>query len=497
MKEVIDSFKKLRENAEALDVGILELMNELGRAQETKAKALAKISDMLRIEIDKSQFENFLKQPYALIPSKKDEWYVPVPKFIRMNLGWLEFSTPTYNVFKINKFMSWLGELPKDMEKKFEGKMKLPLKLFDGMLLTGEHQEEAWNRFKKYLTRREGKDKIRIKSGYEFKLLAELIDNGILPFIPQPVQAEDMQKTPINFELRDYQREAWERFKQTGAIGVFWAYSAGKTYLGLKALSRIKGDKLVVVPTTTLVEQWRERLKQHTSVFNEVAVMTYHSFKYAKNKEWSLIVFDECHRLPANQFSRFATLKTKYRIGLSGSPFREDGRENYIFALTGFPIGVSWESLIEEGIIEEPDIVLYVLKDWKAKEDKLTELLGQDKKTIIFCDSISLGKRLSNKFEIPFVYGQTKDRLEVIRESQTTLVSRVGDEGISISELERVIEVDFLFGSRRQEAQRMGRLFHGDVKGEHYIIMTEAEYEKHGKRLYAIMEKGFKIEMRR
>ena len=266
---------------------------------------------------------------------------------------------------------------------------------------------------------------------------------------------------------------------------------------GMKALSRIKGDKLIVVPTTTLVEQWNERLSEHTEIHDEVTVATYHSFHNVKDKEWSLIVFDECHRLPANQFSRFATLKTKYRIGLSGSPFREDKRENYIFALTGFPIGVSWESMIEEGIIEEPDIILYVLNDFRSKEDKLTELLCQEKKTIIFCDGISLGKRLSKKHEIPFVYGQTRDRLEILKESQTTIVSRVGDEGVSLPDIERVIEIDFLFGSRRQESQRMGRLFHGEAKGEHIIIMTEQEYEKYGKRLYAIMEKGFKLEVRR
>ena len=113
----------------------------------------------------------------------------------------------------------------------------------------------------------------------------------------------------------------------------------------------------------------------------------------------------------------------------SGSPFREDQRENYIFALTGFPIGISWDSLIEEGIIEAPDVILYILSDYKAKESKLAELLQQEKKTIVFCDKINLGKSLSKKFEIPFVYGQTKDRLEIINKSDVTVVSRVGDEG--------------------------------------------------------------------
>ncbi len=75
------------------------------------------------------------------------------------------------------------------------------------------------------------------------------------------------------------------------------------------------------------------------------------------------------------------------------------------------------------------------------------------------------------------------------------MVSRVGDEGISLPDIRRVIEVDFLYGSRRQEAQRMGRLFHGKEPGEHIILMTERELESYEKRLYSIYEKGWHIKI--
>lgn len=496
---VEEKLKELRKISQEYNLKIEEMKQELAIAEKSNTERFSEISDKLRVKVDMESLPDFFNKPYVLIPTgKQEEWYVPVPKFIRMNLGWLEFSTESFNVFKINKYMNWLGELPAELESKFSGKMKLPLKVFDGMLLTGkEHQEEAWKRFGNLLSRREGKDKIKIKKGYEFKLLSELIENGIMPFMKQPVQPEDLLERPVKFTLRDYQMVAWKKFLETGATGVFWAFSAGKTFFGLKALSSIKGNKLVVVPTVTLVEQWRDRLQKYTEVSREVEIVTYHSFEKVKNKEWSLVIFDECQHLPANQFSRFATLNTKYRCGLSGSPFREDHRENYIFALTGFPIGISWDSLIEEGIIEVPDVILYILSDYKAKESKLAELIQQEKKTIIFCDSINMGKSLSKRFEIPFVYGQTKERLEIINESDVTIVSRVGDEGLSLPDIERVIEVSFLFGSRRQEGQRMGRLFHGEKKGEHIILMTEKEYEDYGKRLFAITERGFKIEVRR
>src|SRR3990167_3219154 len=417
-----------------------------------------------------------------------------------MNLGWLDHTTETFNVFRINKFMKWLGNIPKDIEKKFKFESKLPLKVFDDTILTGrEHQEATWNKYNHFLTRREGQDKIKIKRGYEFKLLAQLISDGILPFMPRPIEKEDLRVAEFRekLELRDYQTDAWNRFLEVGAVGIYWAYSAGKTWFGLHAGGKIIGKKLVVVPTRTLVEQWEERIKKFINVQHqsEWEVVTYHSFDKLKNKDFALVIFDECQHLPANTFSKFATLNAKYRIGLSATPYREDGRTDYIFALTGFPIGLSWENLIELGVLEIPDIRCYILPDWRAKQNKLKELLEQDKKTIIFCDSISLGERLSKEFSIPFIHGGTSKRIETIKEADVSIVSRVGDEGLSIPDIQRVIEIDFLFGSRRQEGQRLGRLFHGEEKGEHIILMTEKEFEDYNKRLYAITEKGFKLEI--
>jgi superfamily II DNA or RNA helicase len=91
------------------------------------------------------------------------------------------------------------------------------------------------------------------------------------------------------------------------------------------------------------------------------------------------------------------------------------------------------------------------------------------------------------------VYGQTKKRLTSITRSPLVIVSRVGDEGVSLQQLQQVIEFDFLFGSRRQELQRLGRLFHSNFTGDHIILMTEEEYGQYKKRLYSIYEKGIDI----
>jgi len=492
------NIKLIRSQANELDVSLEKLKQILEEQQDTYKRKVKKISQKAQFtQFEEKEFAKFLDEPYAVLPTgKQEEWFVVVPKFIRMNLGWLDHSSHTYNIFKINKFINWLGDIPEEIQQKFKFGPKLPLKVFDGMILTGrEHQDDTWNRYGKFLSRREGKDKVRIKRGYEFKLIANLIDDGILPFIPKPVEAEDLTGKEPDFKLRDYQQDGWKKFMETGAVGIYWAFSAGKTFLGMYAMQKIKGRKLVVVPTKTLVEQWEKRIREYTDTYHETDIVTYHAFHKVRDREYALAIFDECHHLPANMFSKMATIKAKYRIGLSGTPYREDGRTDYIFALTGFPVGLSWENLIELGIIEEPDIRLHIVSDLREKIKKLREILTTQKKTIIFCDSISLGDRISKEFEIPHVHGGSSKRIEVIQESDVTVVSRVGDEGLSIPDIERVIEIDFLYGSRRQEGQRMGRLFHGEGKGEHIILMTENEYEDHSKRLYSIYEKGFRIEI--
>ncbi len=444
---MIENLNKIRDISENLDIELEILKNNIESKQKEYHIKISDISKLTQIThgLNEEEFKKFINEPYAVLPTgKQEEWFVVVPKFIKMNLGWLDHTTETFNVFRINKFMKWLGNIPQDIEKKFKFDTKLPLKVFDGIILTGEqHQDQTWNKYNKFLTKREGKDKIKIKKGYEFKLLAQLISDGILPFMSKPIEPEDL-RTAVFREpliLRDYQEDAWKRFLEVGAVGIYWAYSAGKTYFGLHAGAKIIGRKLVVCPTRTLVEQWSERIKTFINYQDqdEWEVVTYHSFSKLQNKQFSLVIFDECQHLPANTFSKFATLNTKYRIGLSATPYREDGRTDFIFALTGFPIGLSWDNLIELGVLEIPDIRCYILSDWKAKERKLKELLSQDKKTIIFCDSIKMGNRLSKQLAIPFIHGGTSKRIETIKGANVSIVSRVGDEGLSIPEIQRII----------------------------------------------------------
>jgi DNA excision repair protein ERCC-3 len=83
--------------------------------------------------------------------------------------------------------------------------------------------------------------------------------------------------------------------------------------------------------------------------------------------------------------------------------------------------------------------------------------------------------------------------MDTFEQNQVMIGSRVADEGLSLTELDVVIEIDFHGGSRRQEAQRYGRAMHGESTGEHIILMTDTEYENHSKRLLALEEQGINI----
>ncbi|RLE42247.1 hypothetical protein DRJ19_04510, partial [Candidatus Woesearchaeota archaeon] len=153
-----------------------------------------------------------------------------------------------------------------------------------------------------------------------------------------------------------------------------------------------------------------------------------------------------------------------------------------------------WSRFFDRGILKKPVVHVYITVNKLAK---LRQLLSSvDGKTIIFCDSIDLGKRLSKILGVPFVYGETKNRLEIIKRNKLVILSRVGDEGIDVTDLKNVIEIDFLYGSRRQEIQRLGRLLHsrhGDCF--HAILMTPKEYDRYSKRLLVLIEKGFDLKI--
>jgi len=486
---------------------VLPKVNELrGLTEQAKKQIEEQITgyalSLRTTKLKPEELGDFFKKPYTLLPAhKQDSWYLIVPRFIDAQFGWLEKQDLGYNVFLVNRYVEWLGGLPAEIKKQLGWKTPLQLEL-EGTVLKGtaEALGEAWGKYRPFLHSQD-KEGIRINPKRTFELLASLIKDGILPFVPHPIDKADLREPVIDFQLRPYQEEAWQKLLLYSNIGVFYPASVGKTFLGLYAMASLKGPHLVVVPTRILQEQWLERIQAHTSLKEEeYSVVTYHSaIKKQTLKEWACLIVDECHHLPADQFAKLALLKRKYTIGLTASPQREDGREEYIFALTGYPVGLGWQHFRDLGIIASPVLNVWIIKNFEAKLSVLKNLVGQDKKTIIFADSIEIGKTVAARFNAPHVYGETKDdRLKTIAEAKVSVVSRVGDEGVSLPDVEMIVEIDWLYGSRRQELQRFTRTLHSRMKQpEYHILMTLEEYLHDRKRLFSVMDKGFKVEIHR
>lgn len=475
-----------------------QLIQQTERSVELLRARSVRAMRELAPTVDKDVFKEFLKEPYALIDRGNGEWYCVVPKFVDFSVGWLEFTTATHNVFLINRYTLWIGDISKQIQDATGIEVpdsSIVVEGNDVSFKKGEREQAA--KYKKHFVNGSLKDtSARVIKGREFKLLAEMIDDGHLPFAARPVSGADYREPQLNFECtgkRAFQEDAYQRFLEVGAVGIYWMTGAGKSFFTMKAMDSVVGDKLLVVPTLTLVDQWREYFRDFAPrLLDEVEIITYNGYNKVKDREWGVVCFDECHRLPANSFSKMAMLRTKFRIGLSASPYREDGRTSYIFALTGFPIGMDWKVMM--GLLGKDyhAVNVWLVSDQTAKIRKVEHLLSAEK-TLIFCDGIDFGQRIADKLDVPFINGSTRNRMEVAREARCFVASRVMDMGTSLKDLSHLIEVDFLFGSRQQEIQRTGRLFHSLKGARHDIIMTTEEHENYGKRLNALVERGFKV----
>ena len=481
-----------------------ELSKELDELNNLQQSTFSEYFQSLGLRFDETEIKDFFTKPYILLPKGKQEWYCIVPAFINFQVGFFDRREGNYNIYIINKYSRWLNDIPDFMSEEID--LEEPDKIYikDGELIFEENLLDKVRTKYGHRIKNLQKDKATIKQGCEFDLIAELIDDGNLPFIPRAVDKEDLREKQINFTSEGkymFQGEAYKEWLKYGSLGAYWMTGAGKSFLGMLVLDSLKFDekdkrKLLVTMTSTLVDQWKLYFEQYApKLSEEVDVVTYNSFHKVKDKKYICTVFDESDRLPADTFSRFSTLNTKYRLGLSATPYREDNRTNYIFALTGKPIGLDWNATLKILGKKLHQINIYILKSEQDKIRKIGELLNLNKKTLIFSDSINLGKSISNKFSIPFIFGETKKRLDVLEDNKVNVVSRVMDYGISIKDLKHIIEVDFLFGSRKQQVQRTGRLLHSLSKdSRHDILFTANEFNKYKKRLFGLMEKGFKLD---
>ncbi len=494
---------EIQKDIQALDAMVRDAKRAAARIEKAQAegdKALSETADFLEKKLGKSverdKFLAFFKKPYAIIPNGKNRVLVAVPKFVQgFQVGWLWKETDSFFLYQFDQYSAWLGEAPADLMDAIDFEKGFELKVSGNTIQFDPSQRDAIKKKLGAHLKQVDENSGVILRGHAFDVIAETIKAGCLPFAATPVLKDDLRVPSGKIALRGYQEPVKNEFLRTGAVGAFQPTGAGKSFISLYLLDIIKGRKCIIVPTRTLVDQWHNLIETHIPERkSEIRIFTYAGFRDFET-EYTLTVFDECQRLPADTFSRMAVMRTKYRIGLSASPHREDGREHYIFALTGFPVGLNWREYMEAAGKSYHPIYVHVVRSAAAKMRKLSELINPKKRTFIFCDTIALGKQVSSTFGVPYIYGDTKNRIEEVEANKTVAISRVGDLGLSVKDLQRIIEIDFLFGSREQELQRTGQLMHSDVAERHDIIMTEPEFNAHSKRLWALQEKGFTVKV--
>lgn len=484
------------------------------------------LSDDTSLLTRDGRFEEFMERPYAVIPrgdrkieEARKAYHLISPKWTGFRAGWLESQTETYNIFRVDRYAAWSGLVPDDLKEELDLSPRYSsLKILqNGNYLVGNdiELEDAWRRYREYLLRKEKDIGIRVKSttSAKFNLASNLVSDGIIPWTSRTVTQSWVWSSDI--DLRPYQQEAMDFFIKHGAMTLVYPFGAGKTLFGVQAISCISDRTLVVVPSVSHIAVWQKYIEEHLRKNNiqprlalcyggsrkdivksaDIIISTYESaLTYLTHEPFKLLIFDECHHFPANTYSRLAFLDADYRLGLSGSPYREDGRSELIYVLSGHPYGSDWDRLFEEGWVKKPEISLHVTS---AKITLLQSLLETLKgNTVVFCDSLTIGDDASKVTGLPFIYGEhsLKERMEALDKHRRFICSRIFDEGIDMPDVKNVIELDFLGGSRRQQLQRVGRLMHSLIDGvEYHLLMSPEELQKYERRLYGLYSRQFKV----
>jgi DNA excision repair protein ERCC-3 len=336
---------------------------------------------------------------------------------------------------------------------------------------------------------------------------------------------------------------------------------AGKTIVGLVALGLLKKSTLVLTTSTTAVEQWRreildktdlpaDQIGTYTGDSKEIApitLATYQIVTYRARKDgdfphfaifnqcdWGLIIYDEVHLLPAPVFRITAEIQARRRLGLTATLVREDGREEDVFSLIGpKKFDVPWRVLETKGWIAEAQChevrlglpgdgrMEYAVAEWRDKfrlasenpvKDDLVALLldrhdGPDDRVLVIGQYLKQLRRIAARFELPLITGQTsnpdrEDLYDRFRrgELKRLVLSKVGNFAIDLPDANVMIQVSGTFGSRQEEAQRLGRILRPkpeEAPATFYTLVTRDTREMdfaHHRQLF-LTEQGYSYEI--
>jgi DNA excision repair protein ERCC-3 len=346
---------------------------------------------------------------------------------------------------------------------------------------------------------------------------------GYLDGAPLAIALRDTHAiTRERFSLRAYQRQAAEVFAPAGSGVIVLPCGAGKTLVGLATMAAVGARTLILVTSTLAARQWREELLARTDLepdqvgeysgtrkeIKPVTVATYQVLATRRKsvyahldllslQDWGLVVYDEVHLLPAPVFRMTAEIQARRRLGLTATLVREDGREADVFSLIGPKrFDVPWRELEAQGWVAAADCVEVRVgltdderMDYAMSEpderyrraatahsklavvDELVQRHRDDRVLVIGQYLDQLGT-LARRLDAPLVTGQTpmdeRERLlAAFREGTLKLVvvSKVANFSLDLPEANVAIQVSGTFGSRQEEAQRLGRILRPKADG--------------------------------
>ncbi|WP_323171416.1 DEAD/DEAH box helicase family protein [Natrialba sp. PRR66] len=369
-----------------------------------------------------------------------------------------------------------------------------------------------------------------VREGSEAAIKRTLYEAGYPVQDHRELDSGERLSVDLEVSLRDYQRTWIDRFAEAGE-GVFVGPpGSGKTVAAMGAMAHVEGETLVLVPSRDLARQWAETIEEFTSLgphqigqyhggqknVRPVTIATYQIAGMDRHRslfddrEWGLVIFDECQHVPSDVYRRSTHLQSRHRLGLSASPIREDDRQTEIFTLVGPPIGTDWQALFDDGFVAEPELEIryvpwcddeqqnaYASADGReryriaaqnrGKIDEIRYLLAAEpnSKALIFVDYLDQGGELAEALDVPFLSGETPHHerrrlLEEFRRDERDLliVSRVGDEGIDLPTADLAIVASGLGGSRRQGTQRAGRTMRPAGGALVYVLATRGTREE-------------------
>ncbi|MBW8485704.1 DNA repair helicase XPB [Actinomadura parmotrematis] len=366
-------------------------------------------------------------------------------------------------------------------------------------------------------------------------------------------EAHPIDLAEDGWELRPYQRDAADAFWHGGSGVVVLPCGSGKTVVGAAAMARARATTLILVTNTVSAHQWKQELIRRTSLTEDeigeytgtkkeirpVTIATYQIMTTRRKgayqhlelfdaRDWGLVVYDEVHLLPAPIFRMTADLQARRRLGLTATLVREDDREGDVFSLIGPKrYDAPWKDMESQGWIAPADCVevRVTLTDSErlayataepeeryrfcattaTKQNLVRELVGRHagEQVLVIGQYIDQLDELGAMLDAPVIKGETRVRererlFDAFRagEINVLVVSKVANFSIDLPEATVAVQVSGAYGSRQEEAQRLGRLLRPKASGQgarFYAVVArdtlDQDYAAHRQRFLA--EQGY------